>query len=90
MRIEVTEDLIALGKTCLCDACPVALAINNVLREGYTSKVSALLISIMRGNITHTQHTMPDSVTAFVSNFDRCRKVEPFTFDLAISRAALR
>jgi len=93
MKIEVTEDHIALGLVGSCAQCPVALAVKSILREGYGARVTVKMISIIRGAQCHTQYEVPKNVSDFIARFDLRgsgdRLPKPFSFDLELSQQVL-
>ena len=82
MKIEVKQSHIDEGVQGSCDACPIALAICEVI-DPYHLAVNRSEISFsMKNNEQPKSFYFPDNVFRFVSEFDRGIFVEPFSFEL--------
>ena len=70
--INVTQHDINTGIQSRCKECPVALAVNRVLAEGYHCQVGDQYIDTMALNdrLAASQHT-PKVVAAFIYAFDK-------------------
>ncbi|MCI0537687.1 MAG: hypothetical protein L0Z50_20935 [Verrucomicrobiales bacterium] len=86
MRIEVTQNDIDKGCEKDCLKCPVALAINRVLRKPYVCYVDIPLIRIRKGRSLDfvCEILTPEVAIDFIRAFDPGRDVSPFSFDLSI------
>ena len=90
VNIFVTEERIATGKRNDCWACPVALAINSVLKPGYVANVDTDLIEIHAGDYTGVAIVTPDRIVDFISQFDLDYTMEPEVFRINIPAEYLR
>lgn len=89
-KVEVTQEDIDNGKMKSCDFCPVALAVNRVIRPQRDAQVYACIVIIrheegQRGGFP----SLPLAAQEFIENFDDERDVEPFSFALNIPDWAL-
>lgn len=76
MRVTVTERDIQKGKRCESGGCPIALAILRVHDE------ALVLVSTTTVFISGKEYDLPPVARRFVRDFDCCRPVTPFEFDL--------
>jgi hypothetical protein len=92
MTINVTQTDITNGFARRCSACPVALAINRVLRYGARALVSSSTFNLHRTAFEDSQYVgcMPQEVGPFIKAFDRYAPVQPFSFQIDIPRQFLR
>ncbi len=79
MKIEVTEDDIRNGKSYDCMTCPIALALSRAFKESL--HVRATPFSLFVDNPPRIFNP-PQSVVAFMVDFDMHHPVQPFTFEL--------
>jgi len=75
MKIHVTEKHIINGKTTNPWQCPVALAIKEA-----TGRKPTVISEWYSFN--NEELPLPEKVTKFIDNFDRGKKVKPFSFVL--------
>lgn len=89
MLISVTKDDIRKGEQCLGDSCPIALAIQKMLKPGYIVKARSYELSIYQSNGTFIGG-LPISRSAerFINKFDFEGKkaVVPFRFKANIDK----
>lgn len=79
MKIKVTKEDILKGKRGKCSKCPVALAIGRIFPN---EKISVNELGIMIGRMLLV---IPKRVDCWVGRFDEGHKVNPMTFELAIT-----
>lgn len=81
LTIRVTEKHIKDGVKGNCAACPVALAIQDTCELAKSVSAGNLLIFAESSKAPHYyQAFAPAEVEWFMTDFDRGRPVEPFTF----------
>ena len=85
MQIKVTQAHIDSGEHCEANACPVALAVKDVLPEVQSVSVDNF-IRLTAADGTFIDFMLPEVVDAFVVAFDDYgpKRVQPFTFTLPI------
>jgi hypothetical protein len=86
MNIYVTKDDIKFGKRGTCAECPVALAVNRRLKEGYFATVGARTVTIrIHGTlkVAQTLH-LGKKVQDFITDFDWCCSPKPLRFSLDV------
>lgn len=89
--IEVTADNIAFGERASCKRCPVAFAIQRVLKRTCVVEVHADCAWLR--HLCQTAQTgvdLPDEAIDFIEAFDTRRIVKPFAFALRIPVEFLR
>lgn len=85
MLVEVTQDDIDNGQPRKGESCPVALAINRAIGQGYCIVGQAILIFNDANGWTYANgrtYAMPRIVRQFIHEFDNIRTGTPFTFEL--------
>jgi hypothetical protein len=83
MRIEVTQEDIDNGLRGNCRQCPIALVVARSTGALYVSVNSGIQWSYFRGCVSPEHwRRIPLEVFRFMSDFDRGRPVEPFSFEL--------
>lgn len=91
MIINVTQEHIDAGETKNCWACPVALALRDVIHGA--AAVTNTLIKIRKQGETFSSGLMvqsPMSVFHFVTKFDAGITPPPFSFELNIPTRLLK
>ena len=90
--ITVTQEDINQGVRRKCDSCPIALAINRILRMEYKSSCFAHVYIKNRetGGVIYRTIPLPDIAFNFILNFDRKEEVYPITFTLDIPKEYLK
>jgi hypothetical protein len=93
MMIKVEQRHLAHGYAHDCFACPIALAINEVLKPHYGISVNAEFIGIWAGRDTRKnpygteflwKTECPELAKKFIGLFDFERGAKPFEFELDI------
>lgn len=83
MKITVTKEDIAQGKTCNPHSCPCALALLRALALGTDAvTVRPDYISVYRFSPRAKQIPTPPAVLEFIDNFDAGRVVQPMEFEI--------
>ena len=92
LTINVTKNDIKEGDVRKCRSCPVARAITRRLRKPYFASASVFKILIVDDDAPSSRSlsNVPRSVGAFITDFDRRRKVDPFSFEIEIPTEYLR
>jgi len=92
LNIKVTQDHIDNGRQSMCNFCPVALAIEERLKDGVTVSVNCLGVGFSICGAPHTQFPLPDIAREFVREFDCAGRhsVIPIQFDCDISDGLLK
>jgi len=93
-KIKVTKDHIKNGQKSNCENCPVALAINVILKQEYHSAISVNVISLYNSEeelkndfwLPTIKINTPGAAGLFIYKFDRRRIVSPIEFDLDIPK----
>ncbi len=82
IAIAVTEDDIQNGRRCDPNACPVGRALSRagVLHSG----VLGPTVVVVDGQARPTVLPLPQSVSEWILEFDGCRQVQAFSFELAL------
>lgn len=101
IQIEVTAKDIETGQQCDCQNCPVALALQRVLKDGYTGQAytnSVRIIYVDQWNLWRGESfSLPEKVVRFISLFDagavnseyEIVELQPFTFELDLPKEYL-
>lgn len=89
VRIDVTNADISNGVRLECTSCPVALAIDKLLKPIFQASVHSGYIILYRHefhnyNDAEVIGSLDKSVRSFIKRFDINGYVEPFTFELDI------
>lgn len=88
--IEITQDLAAMGVRWACMSCPVALAINALLRPRYFSAVCNDCAWIAQ-DVDHAFIPLPAVCREFIERFDKHLAVDlPLTFPIPIPKQFLK
>lgn len=91
MLIKVTKEHINKGKQKDCTKCPVALAIQDVVREGYAVHVNGIMATIYDATRFHASYPLAYPTTMWIMSFDqRSWAMKPFEFLLPIEEQYLR
>lgn len=94
LPIQVTEPHIHIGERSNCFTCPVAIAINDALQQGgyrfYSADVGLGIAYLTDhlGTYVYRAET-PDSVNAFIYDFDTYGRANPFECVLEFSEYAV-
>ena len=84
-KISVSQKHIDDGIRGLCKYCPVALAIEEALAGKYQQvNVTNYNLWIDNGDIIPIYIGLPESVQAFICDYDKDSPVEPFSFEINI------
>lgn len=84
--VSVDEECISNGTRINIYYCPVALAVNKVLKYGLRAEVgSGIRIRSLRGNF-FVNYPVPPEAREFIQSFDRHQSVDPFQFKLNIPK----
>ncbi len=83
MLIQVTQEHIDEGIVYDCEVCPIALAINRLLKLGLKTVIVATVI-ICNSDRELCRCNYPDEARDFINRFDRLDPVKPFSFELDI------
>lgn len=79
MTITVTQEDIDKGVISSCVACPIALAVGRFMPDsGFIVCANAIDFTSPLGDLIH----LPIEAVKFISDFDKGRPVQPFTFEL--------
>lgn len=92
VTINVTKRDIAKGKRGLCHTCPVALAVNRLLKKPFRSVVGTIAIKyehITEGGSVYGPN-IPINATQFIHNFDDYKNPAPFKFRMSIPKMVLK
>lgn len=84
-KVSVGPSHIALGRRSNCYSCPLAMAIDDLLVEGYKAVVSPTELEI-DGKII----PLPPDAIQFVHDFDVNCPILPMTFTIPLPRHLLR
>lgn len=90
VEVSVTAEHIRKGDRCSCTACPIALAVDDILMDGFRAIVGKTGCHIEHkesGPFPHSKNDLPAKAVAFIESFDACRTgadVKPFTFRFMI------
>lgn len=98
VQVTVTEADIQHGKRADCAACPVALAINRLLKPRYSSRLEQKTITIGLDRVHEGQQELitqqlglyPVEVAAKIRHYDETGDMEPFSFGYDIVDRVLR
>lgn len=97
VEISVTEEHIKKGECCMCRACPIALAIDDVLADGYEATVGKHTYGICpkgdHRDVPGSNGNLPPQAEDFIAAFDFDRHgadVKPFKFQMAIKPELLK
>jgi hypothetical protein len=85
VTIKVTEDHIDNGRRYYCISCPIALAINEHLADGFYASVhgeSSLRVVSEKGGARYA--ALPRQATQFIHAFDNDRNPDPIEFPLTL------
>lgn len=85
VTISVTRDHIERGQRAMACRCPIALAINSLLRRGFHAAVGTVDLSIGAQSID-----LPEVAIEWAERFDFHGTGEPFSFTLSINEEALK
>lgn len=89
VTINVTQQDIDNGKTCVSSDCPVAWALNRVLKTGHWSQIGNPSFTIWTNNEVVHQAYLPSPVGDFIRRFDSFLDIDPFTFQLELPERML-
>ena len=81
IRVEVTAEDIAKGERRVAWRCPIALACGRVFGEPIIGRDGCNL-TVEGRRLTDVE--LPAVAKRFTLDFDECRPVEPFAFDLEL------
>lgn len=95
MKIKVLQSHIDNGKKKDCRLCPIALAIQEILKDIYTVSVSMSKIHIFCKFDLQNEFIKPSfDIVTFIWQFDNLeqgdKRIEPFEFDLYIPLRLLK
>jgi hypothetical protein len=89
LRIKVTKSHIDVGRLGSPDYCPIGVAVNSEIYEGYYAYI--LEEEIMVINRSEEKYDscvgvipLPRSARRFIARFDKGLTVKPFSFDLVV------
>lgn len=91
--VPVTEVHISHGVRHRCYSCPLALAVDDMLNEGFSALVSPPELAICdmtNGKSNEIVIDLPDDAIQFVEDFDDERPVSPKVFTIPLPRHLLR
>lgn len=92
VTVNVTARDIVKGIRGECRCCPVALALNRLLKKPYATNVG--IRSVCYYSITDTGNVygpdMPEFVSTFIYAFDGNKNPLPFKFKMSIPKMVLR
>lgn len=92
VTVNVTARDIIKGKRGECRCCPVALALNRLLKKPYAANVGIQAVYYV--SITNTGNVygpdMPEFVSIFIRAFDGNKNPLPFKFRMSIPKMVLR
>ena len=93
VEVNVTEDDIVKGIKGNCSQCPVALAVNRILKDRFFSAIGGLRVTISEYGMKDYDIHMSDSheLWSFVRQFDDYgpNYAHPFSFSLDIPEGFL-
>lgn len=86
MLIKVTQEHIDQGKPRDCASCPIAKAINSLLKDKYSCEVASRVMTIREIDAFKwiLGFDTPETCAKFIIKFDNLKPVEPFEFELDI------
>lgn len=87
--INVKQHHIDKGWLCECRDCPIAQAVNEVLKQDHYAEVNRQNIAICN-NLNSIILESPTSVSKFVEEFDNGLHVSPFSFELDLPVEVLK
>lgn len=92
VTINVTKRDIAKGKRGLCHTCPVALAVNRLLKKPFRSVVGTITVKYehITGGGSVYGPDMPVDATQFIHDFIGCKNPAPFKFRMSIPKMVLK
>ena len=90
VTISVTNRDIERGCRSECCSCPIALAINRRLKEQYNAHVNRTFLRLFKKHAVNWGTVLPIRVMTFVDQFDDCKAVKPFRFQVDIPKKYLR
>ncbi len=79
--IEVTQEMIDEGDKGMCQNCPIALALNQAL---FVNDISVLRTRFYRVRNVDCVGNLPFEAQNFIEDFDRDKKVSPFSFEVEV------
>lgn len=89
ITIKVNRFHIHKGVKTNCRYCPIALAINKILKKQFKCKVGRLMVDIINPHVGYynlmSSFKIPNKASNFVDNFDHNQIVKPFKFDIEIN-----
>lgn len=83
MIVDVTQSHIDQGKAGDCSACPIALALKELIPDNFSVSVKFTVAHI----VSHTYNTfrtipLPKSAIEFIMDFDKHFPMSPFKFEV--------
>ncbi len=92
IKIEVTQDDIDNGLQGNCISCPIGRAINRLLNQNYFGRATYDLVKIHSKPSCGVVYVYPMPIHGgnFITSFDKCYKVKPFSFDIDIPEIFLK
>jgi hypothetical protein len=91
VKVKVTQEDINTGLRGSCSLCPVALAVNRVLKAGLHATVDQSRIFIRRAFEILQDISTPTDARWFISAFDGAiaMSIAPFEFDLEVPQEVM-
>lgn len=95
--VKITTEHIERGKVRDCSKCPMALAIQEMLREEFKVNISVYDVSIHRGgnpdpldNHLEWAGSLTPGITGWIRRFDKSMDMPPAEFELHIPEQYLK
>lgn len=92
VRVKLNYLDISCGIPMVCSECPIARALNRMLKDGFKALVGPTVIAIVKDSDREFHYPLPTPGTArhFIYTFDRYQEVDPIDFPLEIPEAMLK